>query len=137
MKLLLVDDNEQFLESLIFLLTSKGKYEKIDIANDGRQALEKFNKDTPDLVLMDIEMPELNGLEAVKQMLWNCPSVKFIAITMYHEKAYLDELISAGFNGCIFKNEVADKLDIAISNVMNGKYFFPGGMKLNKRPGSN
>jgi DNA-binding NarL/FixJ family response regulator len=136
MKLLIVDDNERFLDGMVFLLSSKKEYRHIMIAHSGLQALELFDHERPDLVLMDLEMPGLNGLETVKRMLWIYPSVKFIAITMYRDRAYLTELIGAGFNGCVFKTEVSLKLDQAIQKVMNGKYFFPEGIKLkdNKNP---
>ncbi len=130
MKLMIVDDNQRFLDSMVFLLSAKKEYQHIMIAHNGKQALELFNNERPDLVLMDIEMPELNGLETVRQMIWIYPSVKFIAITMYHDKAYLTELIGAGFNGCVFKTEVSSKLETAIEKVMEGKYFFPEGIKI-------
>lgn len=130
MKLMIVDDNRRFLDSLVFLLSSKKEFQHIMVAHDGKHALELFDHERPDLVLMDIEMPELNGLETTKKMLWICPTVKFIAITMYHEKAYLTELIGAGFNGCVFKTEVSTKLETAIQKVMEGKYFFPEGISL-------
>ena len=129
MKLMIVDDNERFLDGMVFLLSSKKEYQHIMVAHNGKQALELFDHERPDLVLMDIEMPELNGLETVKRMLWTYPTVKFIAITMYHDKAYLTELIGAGFNGCVFKTEVSSKLETAIQKVMDGKYFFPEGIK--------
>lgn len=130
MKLMIVDDNQRFLDSMVFLLSSKKEIQHITVAHNGKQALEFYYQDKPDLVLMDIEMPGMNGLETVKEMLWIHTSVKFIAITMYHDKAYLTELISAGFNGCVFKSEVSSKLETAIRKVMEGRYFFPEGIKL-------
>ncbi len=130
MKLMIVDDNQRFLDGLVFLLSSKKEFQHIVVAHNGKQALELYEHERPDLVLMDIEMPELNGLETAKRMLWIYSSVKLIAITMYHDKAYLTELISAGFNGCVFKTEVSSKLITAIHKVMEGKYFFPEGISL-------
>ncbi|MBN2214251.1 MAG: response regulator transcription factor [Bacteroidales bacterium] len=138
MKLMIVDDNQRFLDSMVFLLSSSKKYKRIMTAQDGEQALEVYSKERPDLVLMDIEMPGMSGLETIRKMLWINPSVKFIAITMYQDKAYLTELISAGFNGCIFKSEVSSKLEPAIRKVMEGRYFFPEGIQLkdNRNPES-
>lgn len=130
MKVMIVDDNQRFLDSMIFLLSSKKEFQRIMTANNGREALEYYNQDRPDLVLMDIEMPGINGLETVKKMMWIHPSVKFIAITMYHDRAYLTELISAGFNGCVYKSEVSSKLETAIRKVMEGRYFFPEDIQL-------
>ena len=130
MKLMVVDDNQRFLDSMVFLLSSRQEFQHIVIAHNGKQALEFYNQERPDLVLMDIEMPGMNGLETVRKMLWICPSAKFIAITMYRDKAYLTELIGVGFNGCVFKNEVSSKLETAIQKVMAGRYFFPEGIQL-------
>ncbi|MBN1184925.1 MAG: response regulator transcription factor [Bacteroidales bacterium] len=125
MKIMLVDDNQTFLDGLIFLLTNHEEIEIVAVANDGKEALELIKEKVPELVLMDIEMPYLNGIEATKRILWKYPKIKFIAVTMYQDKAYLSELIGAGFKGCIFKNHVVDELEKAIDAVMNGKYFFP------------
>ena len=130
MKLMIVDDNQRFLDGLVFLLSSKKEFQNIVVAHNGNQALEIYERERPDLVLLDIEMPELNGLETAKRMLWIYSAVKLIAITMYHDKAYLTELIAAGFNGCVFKTEVSSKLLNAIKKVMEGKYFFPEGISL-------
>jgi DNA-binding NarL/FixJ family response regulator len=79
---------------------------------------------------MDIEMPQLNGIEATKQMLWQNNNVYFIAITMYEEKAYLTELIRSGFKACVFKNNVYEELDKAIYKVCNGEFYYPDEIKL-------
>ena len=125
MKIMLVDDNQTFLDGLRFLIESNKEYKVIAEAHDGKEALDLISKKIPELVLMDIEMPRINGLDATKRILWKFPKIKFIAITMYQDKAYLSELICAGFKGCIFKNHVSDELWKAIKAVSRGKFFFP------------
>ncbi len=130
MKLMIVEDDKRCLDRMIFLLSSKKEFQHITITNDRKQTMDYYNQERPDVVLIDIEMPGMNGLETVKEMLWSHSSVKFIAIAMCHDKAYLAELICAGFNGCVFKSEVSSKLVIAILEVMEGRYFFPADIQL-------
>lgn len=79
---------------------------------------------------MDIMMPELNGIEATKNLLLQNPKTKVIAVTMHAEKAYLAELIKAGFKGCIFKNKLFEEIKTAITKVKNNKLYFPVDIKI-------
>ncbi len=125
MKIMIVDDSKSFRKALRHILNLNDKYEIIAEAENGKQALDLLKTCTPELVLMDIEMPEMNGIEATKLMLWRNKNIKFIAITMYRDKAYLNEILGAGFRACIFKSNIFDELDEAIETVFEDKYHFP------------
>ena len=130
-KIMIVDDNKTFRVALRHLLEINKNYEIVCEAENGKQAVQLLDSYVPELVLMDIEMPIMNGIQAAKQMLWENTHLKLIAITMYKEKAYIDEIISAGFRACIFKSEVFDTIDRVIKNVIENKYDFPKDMKIN------
>ena len=133
MKIMLVDD-KSFRLALRHLLEKNKKYEIICEAENGSQAVDLINSYVPEIVLMDIEMPIMDGLKAAKLMLWENSKIKFIAITMYKDKAYLDEIMSAGFRACIFKSEVFDKIYKVIDIVSNNNYLFPKNMKIKDKP---
>lgn len=130
MNFIIVDDNNTFRESLKFHIETSLKHKVIGTFSDGLEFLENSNNHIADLILMDIEMANINGIEAVKKALWENPFLKFIAITSYTERAYLLDLLDAGFKGCVFKTKIFDELEKAISEVMDGNYYFPDDIKI-------
>lgn len=129
MKIIIVDDSEAFREGLKYYLQKNHSYEIINEANNGIEFLNLKNIHDADIILMDIQMPELDGIKTVKKVLWNMSFLKIIAITMYRDKAYLKELVEAGFRGCVFKNEIFQQLHDAIEDVKKGKYHYPDNLK--------
>ena len=125
MKIIIVDDNETFRENLKYYIEEFLFFEVIGEAANGESVLALNNIHLADIILMDIEMPILNGIKATKQILFRNKYAKIIAITNYEEKAYLIELISAGFKACVFKNNLNNEIAIAIEKVMNGELHFP------------
>ncbi len=125
MKIIIVDDNKAFLEGIKYYLQKDQRVEIIGEANSGKEFLNLKNIHQADIILMDIQMPEINGIKAAKRVLWNMNYLKIIAITMFKEKAYLKELIEAGFKGCVFKNEIYERLPLVIEKVMNDNICFP------------
>lgn len=131
MKFIIVDDNNTFREGIKYYLENMLLHEVIGTASDGLEFLLIKNIHEADIILMDIEMPNMNGIETVKKALWGNSNLKFIAITDYTDKAYLLELIGAGFRSCVFKSNIYEGLKEAISSVMNNKLFFPDDINLN------
>ena len=125
MKVIIVDDNKIFRESLKYFLENMFSYEVIEMANDGTEFLSIENTHEADAILMDIEMPNINGIEAAKMALYDQPWLKFIAITNYSDRAYLMDLLSAGFKGCVFKNNIYEELNEALSKLSNNQSHFP------------
>ncbi len=131
MKVYLVDDNDDFRSSLKLFLEG---HLNIDVAGETSDGL-NFVNDPPvdvDLVLMDINMPLLNGLQATKQSTWSNRSLKIIAVSQYVDTVDLKELISVGFKGFVSKTNLFRDLEPAIEKVLGGGYFFPPDMNLSK-----
>ena len=93
MKFIIVDDNKTFGDGIKYYLENILNHQVIGVAHDGEEFLKLKNSHEADIILMDIEMPKLNGIETVKKALWDSPFLKFIAVTSYKEKAYLLELL--------------------------------------------
>ena len=125
MKFIVVDDNATFRDGLVYYLENILEYKVIGEASNGEEYLGLKNAYEADIILMDIEMPKLNGLQTVKKALWENQYLNFIAITSYTEKAYLIELIEAGFKSCVFKSNIYEELEEAINAVINKQLFFP------------
>jgi DNA-binding NarL/FixJ family response regulator len=128
--IIIVDDNPAFSESLSILLGQKNKYNILAKFSSGIDLLNYPNLGHADLILLDIEMPGLNGFETAKRIGFRYHQIKLIAITMYQDKVYLEQLIGSGFKGFINKTEVAEKIDIIIKNVLSNQFKFPGDIKI-------
>ena len=121
--ILLVEDNLH--NRLIFANILEHHGYRVIQAEDGAAGVKMAQQEPPDLILMDIAMPGVDGYETTKKTNWIYPELKIIAITMYTDKAYLEELIRSGFKGCVFKNKIYANLPKAIREVMEGKLYFP------------
>ncbi len=125
MKLIIVDDNKQFLNTLRLFIQENLNHTVIAVAESG----EEFLKIDPitireaDIILMDIMMNRLNGFETTKKITWTYPNLKIIAVTMHIEKVFLNEVIEAGFKGCVFKSEIFDSLEKALNEVSSGHIY--------------
>lgn len=131
-KIIIIEDNHTFREGLKMLLNSIPEYEVI-ADSDSFLEIEKKNVfHLANIVLLDLLMPEVHGIDAAKRILWDFPQLPIIAITMFTEQAYLLELMGAGFKGCVFKSDIYNEIDEAIKIVLSGKRYFPTGIKLKK-----
>jgi DNA-binding NarL/FixJ family response regulator len=121
---LIVDDNYKFIEAVGMFLMMKKKYSVLGSASNGRELLDHPMLQKADLILMDCEMPVMNGIEAARAVNHICPYKKLIAVTMFDDQRDLVELLGAGFNGYIYKPEIASKLESVIDRVFNDEYVF-------------
>jgi DNA-binding NarL/FixJ family response regulator len=126
----LVDDNETFREAVRQFLEIEFNCEIVGEAENGKQFLKAYNKLQADIVLMDIQMPEIDGIAATKKWCMFNSQTKVIAVTMFTEKAYLLPLIEAGFKGCVFKSEFFNEITKAIETVMGGGIFFSNNLPI-------
>ncbi len=125
LKIIIADDNENFRKAVKDFLANEFSINTICEAENGEELLKCDNIDEADIILMDINMPKLDGIATTKKILAKNSHLKIIAVTMHTEKTYLTQLIEAGFKGCIFKNNLFDEITQAIKTVLNNKYHFP------------
>jgi two-component system invasion response regulator UvrY len=130
MKLIIIDDNKQFRNDLKFYLEEQLEMEVIGEASSGEEFLTMDTIHHADIVLMDIKMKQLDGIETTKIILRQLSHLKIIALTMHIEQIFHIELIKVGFKGCVYKTDVFEKIENAILEVHQGHLFFPHNLKL-------
>lgn len=123
-KLLLVDDHKIIRDGIKALLQDVPYVLVVDEAGTGSAAIESVRKNDIDIVLMDINLPGIDGIEATREIKRYDQKVKVIALSMLGEKGNIKAMIEAGASGYILKSAGEEQLVKAISNVMEGKYFF-------------
>jgi DNA-binding NarL/FixJ family response regulator len=121
---LLVDDHTVVRQGLRALLKSEEDIEVIGEAENGRQAVAMAQKTPPEVVVMDVAMPLLNGLEATRQILRSVPSAKILVLTSYGDDECVEQLMHAGAAGYLIKQTAANDLLKAIREVYRGNAFF-------------
>lgn len=122
-RVLLADDHAILRDGIHALLALQDDIEVVGEAADGREAIEKARQLAPDIVLMDIVMPLMDGLEACRRICKENPKTKVIVLTQYDNKEYVSSSVKAGAAGCISKRAVASELVSAIRVVHGGDYF--------------
>jgi DNA-binding NarL/FixJ family response regulator len=123
-KVAIVDDHLMVRTGLSLILKDNDKTEVVMEAADGKEFLHLLNNHKPDVVLMDINMPVLNGLEATKEALLRRPELKIIALSMHDDEEYIESMIQAGAKGFILKKVGSEELYRAIEIVMAGETYF-------------
>ena len=126
-RVLLADDHQLFRQGLRTLLTSEG----IDVVSDvqnGLEAVEQWPQVKADVAILDLSMPELNGLEAAREILRLSPQAAAILLTMYDENSYVLEALQAGVGAYVLKTKAAEDLLNAIREVKRGGVFFSSGV---------
>ena len=121
---LLADDHTIVREGVRALLLADGGIQVVGEARNGREAVELAVELKPDVVVMDIAMPLLNGLEATRQIVTAVPSVKVLILSAHSDDAYIDRVIAVGAAGFLIKQTSAQILAKAIHEVMAGNAFY-------------
>lgn len=120
LRILLADDHETVREGLKTILNAQADMEVIAEAPDGRSAVERTSLLHPDIVIMDVSMPGMNGLRATEAIRETCPTVKVLTLTRHTEEGYLQQLMRAGASGYVLKQSRAAELLQAIRAVAKG-----------------
>lgn len=127
-RVIIADDHTLVREGLCKILSTEESIEVVGEAANGRQAVELALRTKPDVILMDINMPETNGVEATRIIKGQMPGVGVIALTIHDQEEYLFELIRAGVSGYVLKDISPDMLIQAIRGVARGESFLPPAM---------
>lgn len=124
-KILLVDDHTILRKGLAALLNEEARFSVIAEAEDGRSAIEKTRTLNPDVVILDISMPSLNGLETARQLKKERPQTKILILTMHDSEEYIINALKLGVSGYLIKRDAPDELINAINAAMKNEIFLP------------
>jgi two-component system response regulator NreC len=122
-RLMLVDDHDIVRTGLKSFLETQEGFQVIAEANSGTAAIASAQESCPHVVLMDITMPEMDGLEATRRLKTLCPEINVLALTVHEDKQYLFEMMLAGASGYITKNAAPEELVAAIRSVSQGNVY--------------
>lgn len=122
-KIIIADDQEIVCEGLKKILQSDPDIKVIGIANNGQQALDLVHHQTPDLVLMDLQMPIMNGVQAIRQLRKTHPDLPVIVLTTYMDDKWLFDAIRAGATGYLLKDSPRQELIDAIKGTLSGNVY--------------
>ena len=131
LRILLADDHTVVRQGLRKILEERPDWEVVAEAGDGRDAVRKAEEIKPDIAIVDIGMPLLNGVETTRQIVKKSPSTRVLVLTMYSDEVYVNEALQAGASGYLLKEAADADLLNAVGVVSQGKsYFSPGVAKV-------
>jgi DNA-binding NarL/FixJ family response regulator len=128
LRVFLADDHAVIREGLKSLIRSQTDMTVIGEANNGRSALNQAVKLRPDVVVMDISMPELNGILVTERLKEQCPATKVLVLTVHEDKAYVQHMLKCGVSGYILKRAVVEELVSAIRTVATGNIYLDSSL---------
>lgn len=123
MKIILADDHRIIREGLRALLDKEPDMEVVAEAEDGRTTVRLTRECKPDVVIMDITMPTLNGIEATRQIVSELPGTRVIALSMHSDRKFVKEMLSAGASGYLLKDSAFEELSKAINAVFHNQCY--------------
>ena len=127
LRILLADDHAVVRQGFRRILESQPDMEIIGEAGNGREAVDLAEKLTPDLIVMDVAMPELNGIEATRRLKESSPRTRVLALSMHKDAVYVREILRAGAQGYLLKDAIDADLVAAVRSVAKGEgYLSPG-----------
>jgi DNA-binding NarL/FixJ family response regulator len=122
-RIVLADDHTILREGLRALLTADAEFVVVGEAQDGREAVRCVERLEPDLLLMDLSMPRMSGMDAIREIKKRYPDTRIIALTVHKTEEYLLTTLQAGADGYVLKDATHEELVMAIRNVMAGKSY--------------
>jgi len=120
-RVLIADDHKVVREGLAAILNAKQSIEVVGEAQNGQEAVEKARSLVPDVILMDVRMPRMGGVEATRQIKRESPHIGVIALTMYDEEHYIFDLVRAGATGYLLKDTDSEQIVVAIHAIYRGE----------------
>jgi DNA-binding NarL/FixJ family response regulator len=123
-RIVIADDHAMIRDGLKNLISQNNEYTVIGEGTCGAEALSLFRSLKPDLIILDISMPDLNGMEVSRQILEEFPDANIIILSMYDGEDYISRCLEIGVKGYVVKNESGSELDYAIRSVLKGSNYF-------------
>ncbi len=123
-KIVIVDDHEFFRKGVGMTIANLSFVELIGEASNGEDLLELLKITKPDIILMDIKMPKMDGITAAEKVKERYPDIKIVALSMFGEEKYLESMLQAGASGFLLKNVDKDGLERALAIIADGKQYF-------------
>ncbi|MGC4130396.1 MAG: response regulator transcription factor [Bergeyella sp.] len=133
LKILIVDDHPMVQEGLLSMLRQFAFVDCATAAGNAYKALEMIQQNPPDIVLTDINMPEISGIELTEKIRKEFPDIKIIGMSTFNERNYITQMIASGADGYLVKNAPEDEIKAAILSVSDGKMFL--GVNINLTSG--
>ncbi|MGE5642332.1 MAG: response regulator transcription factor [Byssovorax cruenta] len=121
---LLADDHGIVRDALRYLLEAQGDIQIIATAADGREAVDLAVNSCPDVVVMDISMPRMDGIEATRQICGLCPHTHVVMLTIYNSAEHIQHALQAGASGYVLKEAAGQELVAAVRALYNGGHYF-------------
>ncbi len=125
-KLLIVDDHKIIRDGIKAMLSETDSVEIVGECENGKEVVPFLKSNKVDIIFMDINMPEQNGIETTKEVIENFPSAKIIALTMHNQESYITKMLKVGAVGYVLKNTGFDEILDAITTVNSGHSYFSG-----------
>ena len=125
----LVDDHQVIRKGLRLVLEDKGDIEVVAEASTGEEAIEVATRLFPDVIIMDLSLPGINGIEAIKKIKELNPQQRILALTMHEDVLFLEKVLSAGGNGFVLKRAADEELLAAIKAVYRGEVYIDTGLQ--------
>lgn len=122
--LYIADDHPIVVEGLIEIVKARPNLAVCGVAHDGQQLVDLIREKPVDLIVLDINMPKMNGIQCTRWIKEHYNAIKVIILTMYPEKTYIDHLLQVGADGCVLKSRGSSDLLEAIDRVTSGKSYF-------------
>jgi len=125
-KILLCEDHQIVIDGLLLIFKNQPDYSVVDFVKDGENVLEKTKIHLPDIILLDLNLPSIDGLSLLKEIRLSFPNIKVIVLTMYSKQSIVDEVVKNGGHGFLLKNCSTDELLSALDSVTTNSHFYKG-----------
>lgn len=122
-KIILADDHTLFREGLLSILNAELEFNVIAQADNGREVIKLVRKNQVDVIIMDIAMPDLNGIEATRQLMHDFPELKVVALSMHSDSHFVTGMLKAGAKGYLLKDCAGSELIKAVREVLLDRYY--------------
>ena len=124
LRIMLADDHDLTRSGLRYLLEKQKDWTVCGEASNGRMAVEMFEKLRPDVTILDMSMPELNGIETTRQILQEWPDARILIYTMHETERVIIDVLDAGARGIVLKSDAGDNMVAAVESIAKGRRFF-------------